>query len=113
MNRLIIIGASGHGKVVADIAEKNGYTDIALVDDNEAVTECAGLPVIGTTALLPSLAGTCDFIVAIGNAKIRQRSQESLTGNIFTPHPASCCYQHHLSFTKEHIAWSCQIDYNI
>lgn len=25
--QLVIIGASGHGKVIADIAEKNGYTD--------------------------------------------------------------------------------------
>ena len=28
MKQLIIIGASGHGKVVADIAKKNGYEDI-------------------------------------------------------------------------------------
>lgn len=33
MNKLIIIGASGDGKVVADIAIKNGYTDIAFLDD--------------------------------------------------------------------------------
>lgn len=31
--RLIIIGASGHGKVVADIAELNGYKEIAFLDD--------------------------------------------------------------------------------
>ena len=28
MKRLIIIGASGHGKVVADIARLRGYEDI-------------------------------------------------------------------------------------
>ena len=34
-NRLIIIGASGHGKVVADIAKLNGYTNIAFLDDED------------------------------------------------------------------------------
>ncbi len=28
MRKLVIIGASGHGKVVADIAKKNGYREI-------------------------------------------------------------------------------------
>ena len=32
--RLIIIGASGHGKVVADIAELSGYKEIAFLDDD-------------------------------------------------------------------------------
>ena len=30
MNRLIIIGAGGHGNVVADNALKNGYTDMSF-----------------------------------------------------------------------------------
>ena len=29
-DKLIIIGASGHGKVIADIAVKNGYHDIVF-----------------------------------------------------------------------------------
>ena len=33
-NRLVIIGAGGHGKVIADNALKNGYTDICFIDDN-------------------------------------------------------------------------------
>ena len=40
MKRLIIIGASGHGKVVADIALKCGYDDVAFLDDDETLTEC-------------------------------------------------------------------------
>ena len=28
MRKLAIIGASGHGKVVADIARKNGYKEL-------------------------------------------------------------------------------------
>lgn len=35
MKKLMIIGASGHGKVVADITRHNGYTDIVFLDDNQ------------------------------------------------------------------------------
>lgn len=31
--KLIIIGASGHGRVVADIAKNVGYVDITFLDD--------------------------------------------------------------------------------
>ena len=37
LKRLVIIGASGHGKVVSDIAIKNGYQDIVFLDDNENI----------------------------------------------------------------------------
>ena len=74
MKKLIIIGASGHGKVIADIALKNGYEEIVFLDDNEAVKECAGFPVVGKTAEASSMEG--DKIVAIGNAAIRERLQK-------------------------------------
>ena len=32
--KLTIIGASGHGKVVADIARLNGYDEIDFLDDD-------------------------------------------------------------------------------
>lgn len=76
MNRLVIIGASGHGKVVADIAVKLGYEDIVFLDDNESIKECAGFPIIGKTTEAKSFYG--DKIVAIGNAAIRKRLQGQL-----------------------------------
>ena len=69
MNRLIILGASGHGKVISDIAEKSGYTDIVFLDDNKNIKECAGYPVIGKIADAEKMSG--DKIVAIGNPQIR------------------------------------------
>ena len=76
MRKLAIIGASGHGKVVADIARKNGYKEIVFLDDDESFHECGGYLVIGKS----SDAGTidADVIVGIGNADIRKRIQESL-----------------------------------
>lgn len=67
MNKLIIIGASGHGKVVADIARLNGYKDIVFLDDDESKKECAGYPVVGKSFDAPD----GDIFVAIGNNEIR------------------------------------------
>jgi sugar O-acyltransferase (sialic acid O-acetyltransferase NeuD family) len=85
MKQLMIIGASGHGKVVADIAKKNGYDDISFLDDNEALTECGGHPVIGKSSDYEN--NSCDIFVAIGNAKIRQRIQERLDHVVTLIHP--------------------------
>lgn len=74
--RLVIIGAGGHGKVIADIAERNGYREIVFLDDNKAVTECAGYPVIGGSQDVDRL--DTDVILGIGDAKVRRRIQESL-----------------------------------
>lgn len=76
MRKLAIIGASGHGKVVADIARKIGYNDIVFLDDDESVRECGGYPVIGKS----SEAGTidADVIVGIGKAGVRKQIQDSI-----------------------------------
>lgn len=49
MKKIVIIGASGHGKVIEDIAVRNGYEEIVFLDDNESIKECAGFLVIGKT----------------------------------------------------------------
>lgn len=77
MRRLAIIGASGHGKVVADIARRNGYKEIVFLDDDDNIHECGGYPVIGKSFE----AGTidADVIIGIGNAGVRNQMQESIT----------------------------------
>lgn len=73
MNRLIIVGAGGHGKVIADNALKNGYTDICFVDDH-ATGSCMGFPIIGMSEDLPKLNdGKTDFVIGIGNNAIRKK----------------------------------------
>lgn len=73
---LIIIGASGHGKVVADIAELNGYTKISFLDDDREKIECSGYSIIGTTNEIDQY--DCDVIIGIGNSKIREKLQNEL-----------------------------------
>ncbi len=73
MKRLIIIGAGGHGKVIADIALKNGYTDIFFADDN-STGDCVGFPIICTSKELEKENdGETEFVIAIGNNNIRKK----------------------------------------
>ena len=72
----MIIGASGHGKVIADIAKKNGYHEIVFLDDDENIHECGGYPVIGRSHEVDTI--NADVIVGIGNASIRKKIQQSI-----------------------------------
>ena len=49
MNKeVIIIGAGGHGKVIADIVRRSGDTPLGFLDDGEALPpEIAGIPLLG------------------------------------------------------------------
>lgn len=76
MKTLGIIGASGHGKVVADIAKKKGYEEIVFFDDNQEVRHCGVYPVIGVTQDI--FQHNCDAFVAIGNPSVRSRLMEQL-----------------------------------
>lgn len=79
--RLIIIGASGHGKVVADIASLNGFDDIVFLDDNESIKECGGYPVVGATNKAGQIEGF--LFVAVGNNFVRNRIMENNKGRVF------------------------------
>lgn len=69
MNKqLIIIGAGGHGRVVADIARLRGYKNIAFLDDNTVTN----VNQIGCVSDFKKHIDTADFFVAIGNNAIRK-----------------------------------------
>ncbi len=76
--RLVIIGASGHGRVVADIARLNGYEDIVFLDDNKDVKECGGYPVIGDSSTAPD----GEIFIAVGNAGIRKMLTERYSDRV-------------------------------
>ena len=90
MNRLIIIGAGGHGKVVADIAAKIGYTDICFADDH-AKGQCLGFPILGGTAHLEAWNdGATDFVIGIGNNAVRKKIAEEYDINwVRLVHPSA------------------------
>lgn len=73
-NKLLIIGASGHGKVIADIAIKIGrWENIAFLDDDESINSSMGLKVIGKVADAYTYMSDYDLFVAIGNNTTREK----------------------------------------
>lgn len=78
IKQLIIVGASGHGKVVADIAMKmNRWERIVFLDDDISIKKLIGLDVVGTTIEAIKYKDKADFFVAIGNNEIRKKIQEN------------------------------------
>ncbi|MCF7504169.1 acetyltransferase [Vibrio sp. L3-7] len=80
MNRCAILGASGHGKVVADIAECNGYSQIDFFDDRwPQLTRHECWAVQGNTeALLADVEKYDLVVVSIGNNTVRLEKQRIL-----------------------------------
>lgn len=77
MERIVIIGASGHGKVVADILKSQGKTIVGFIDSSKIVgSTILSLPVLGKeenlTELIPQYAIT-HVIVAIGDNWVRSQ----------------------------------------
>ena len=73
MKRLAILGASGHGKVVADIAELSGWDEVIFFDDAwPEIKNNSVWPIKGNTeSLLNTIQDYDGVFVAIGNNEIR------------------------------------------
>jgi sugar O-acyltransferase (sialic acid O-acetyltransferase NeuD family) len=78
---IYLYGCGGHAKVILDILDQQGRTVTALIDDNPLSkgTQMHGVPVQLSAEILAKIP--CDrseWIVAIGNNRIRQRIAEKL-----------------------------------
>lgn len=72
MKSLLIIGAGGHGKVVAEVAEEIGYEQIDFIDDNNPEA-------IGKISELEKYKNQySNAFVGIGNNELRGRLIEKL-----------------------------------
>ncbi len=74
MSRLAVLGASGHGKVVADTAECCGWDIIEFFDDAwPGLVRNGAWNVVGNTERLMAAVHEYDgVLVAIGNNRVRQ-----------------------------------------
>ncbi len=83
---LLLYGAGGHGKVVADAAEKEGLYMLAGFLDDRASGTAFDLPVLGTVHDAAALhaKGIAVGIVSIGHASARKTGQEALRAAGFT-----------------------------
>ncbi|KMY46266.1 acetyltransferase [Bacillus sp. FJAT-27916] len=81
-DKLLIIGASGHGRVVADIALKmNKWKTIAFLDDDLNIKASMGIEVIGTTKDILTYVKDFDIFVGLGNNGTRRKIQEILVAS--------------------------------
>ncbi len=85
---VVIIGASGHGKVIADIVIKSGDTVVGFLDDGvEKGMLVAGIEILGKTEDYKDFAD-CEFVIAIGNPYIREKIADMLPVEWYTAiHP--------------------------
>lgn len=77
MTTVVVVGAGGHGEVVADVllqqlAEGEAVTPVGFVDDNADLVgkRLQGLPVLGSVPDLPGLKYDA-IIIAVGDNTIR------------------------------------------
>jgi sugar O-acyltransferase (sialic acid O-acetyltransferase NeuD family) len=92
--KLAIIGASGHGKVIAELAEILGFQMTFFDDAYPKATQVEHWSVVGDfNELLSQKSEFCGAVVAIGNAQIRQAITAKLhQADIVTPiliHPTA------------------------
>lgn len=70
--KLIIIGAGGHGKVIADIAfNMKRWENILFIDDTNQEKEILGFPIVGSLKDTKKFIDDADFFIAIGNNNFR------------------------------------------
>lgn len=78
--KIVLYGAGGHGKVVADIIEKQGrYELVGYIDDSHSADFC-GYPILGGEPKLRDLRedGVEFGIATIGDAEIREMCDDRL-----------------------------------
>lgn len=78
-SRLAILGAGGHGRVVADCAEMCGFAQVDVFDDDTSRTTTGPFRIAGTSADLLASAGDYEgVVVALGNSAARLNFQRAL-----------------------------------
>lgn len=80
MRKLIIVGAGGYGRAVAEAAEATGeYEILGFADERfPALSTADGRAILGSTASLANLRRLSDLVVvAVGANKVREALAES------------------------------------
>ncbi len=70
--KLFIFGASGHGKVIAELVLNNGCKIAAMIDDAPKASSFGLVPIIHTRSMLQPQQDVT-LVIAIGNNSIRKK----------------------------------------
>jgi sugar O-acyltransferase (sialic acid O-acetyltransferase NeuD family) len=95
--KILIAGAGGHGRAVAEAIERRGtYQIVGFLDDRYPVeTQVWHYPILGTLGEVGNFIGVADaLVVAIGNNQVRQRIYTLAKASGFALpsiiHPVAC-----------------------
>ncbi len=89
--KVIIIGAGGHAKVVADIVRKSGDTVVGFLDDDATKqgNDFFGAKILGSTTDYAKYTEECAFVIGIGNNSVRMRLSNEMVCRWYTAiHPS-------------------------
>ena len=75
--QVVILGTSGHGKVIMDIVLRAGDTVLGFLDDCPPGETFMGYSVLGNCAAYRNWPEAY-FVIAIGNAAVRERLSEQM-----------------------------------
>lgn len=88
-NKVIVIGAGGHARVIADIIQQSGDVVLGFLDDN-VKGMVMGLPVLGKIDGALNYNNETSFVIGIGDNRIRKRIAEQYHLNWYTAiHPTA------------------------
>lgn len=83
MQKVVVIGAGGHAKVVIDLLRASGFDVVACADPSAEAAQINGVPVVGDEMeVLPGFyeQGVRHAFVALGDNRLRQRVAEKVRG---------------------------------
>jgi sugar O-acyltransferase (sialic acid O-acetyltransferase NeuD family) len=88
---VIILGAGGHAKVIADIVVKSGGQLAGFLDDTIAIENpVLGYPVLGKIHELPRFGDEFSFVIGIGSHLVRKAIDQRYPVNWYTAiHPTA------------------------
>lgn len=77
--KIIIIGAGGHGKVLADLAIKNEYEVVGFLDDAKPIGQHGKFSILGCVDIASEYKDECEFVIAVGNNHTREKIANRLS----------------------------------
>ena len=89
-DKVILVGAGGHAKVIADIVLKSGDQLLGFLDDDPTKTFVLGYPVLGRIEEWEKFSKEAKFLLAIGNNHVREALAQRLQVDWYTAiHPSA------------------------
>ncbi|MBR6694139.1 MAG: acetyltransferase [Clostridia bacterium] len=90
MRSVVIIGAGGHAKVIADIVIRSGDRLLGFLDDQKEGSVFGEYSVIGKLADIEKFKNDALFIIGIGSAAVRERIAKASPVRWYTAiHPSA------------------------